>query len=599
MRFGRISKAVGAAAAAVLILSGCTGTPSSVSTSSGTSDGAVGGKATVAETNAFNSFNPSTGPGSADINSKIAYATHSGFNYVDNQLNVVKNDKFGKYEKVSDDPLTIKYTINDGVKWSDGAPVDANDLMLAWAAQSGYFNDASVDSGGKVVKGTQYFDFGGAALGNGSALATTDLPEIGDNGQSLTLKYAKPFADWEIAFGSPVDVPAHVVAQKAGLKDAAALSALFKSLPRGNPDAPVAPNTDLNKVAQYWNSGFDTKTMPKDTSVFLSNGPYIVTSMVPEQSLTLSRNTDYKWGPAAKLDSITVRFMADVSAQVTALKNGEVDIISPQPTADTTAALQALAGQSIAFEQFSRLSYDHLDLTFSGVFADQNVRQAFLKTIPRQEIVRKTVQKTDAFAKPLESEVILPEQPGYADTIKDNGSSAFAGVDIEGAKRLLNGATPTVRIMYSKANTNRAEAFTLIAQSASQAGFKIIDDGLGVHWSQHLGDGSYDAAIFGWNKAGVGVSAVPELFRTGGASNYNNFSNAQADKLMDQLIVTDNESKQVELLLALDKIIWGSDYGLPLFQYPRVVAHDAAVLGVEPMPGLTGVWWNYWQWARK
>ncbi len=599
MRFGRISRAVGAAATAVLILSACTGAPGSVSTSSGTSGGAVGGRVTLAETNGFTSFNPNAGTGSADINSKIAYATHSGFNYVDNKLNVVKNDKFGKYEKVSDNPLTIKYTINDDVKWSDGAPVDANDLMLAWAAQSAYFNDAALDSGGKVLKGTQYFDYGGAALGNGSALAMTDLPEIGDNGHSLTLKYAKPFADWEIAFGSLVDIPAHVVAQKAGLKDAAALSALFKELPKGNPDVPAAPNTDLEKIGQYWNSGFAASTMPTDTSVFLSNGPYIVTSMVPGQSLTLSRNTDYKWGPTAQLDGINVRFIADASAQVTALKNGETDIISPQPTADTAAALQALSGQGIALEQFSKLSYDHLDLSFSGVFADQNVRKAFLKTIPRQDIVRQTVQRTDASAQPLESEVFLPEQPGYDDTVKDNGSSAFAGVDIEGAKRLLNGATPTVRVMYSKANTNRADAFTLIAQSASLAGFKVVDGGLGADWPQHLGDGSYDAAIFGWNSVGVGISQITQLFRTGSASNYNNFSDSEADKLMDQLTVIDNKTKQEELLRALDKTIWAADYGLPLFQTPGAVAHDAAITGVEPMPGETGVWWNYWQWARK
>ncbi len=598
MRSGRFSTAVGAAAA-VLILSACTGGPSSVSTSSGTAGGAVGGSATVAETNSFTSFNPSTGRGSADINSKVAYATHSGFNYVDNKLNVVKNDKFGKYVKVSDDPLSIKYTINDDVNWSDGAPVDANDLMLAWAAQSGYFNDASVDAGAKVAKGTRYFDYGDAGLGNGSALALTDLPEIGDNGHSLTLKYARPFADWEIAFGSPVDIPAHVVAQKAGLKDAAALSALFKALPKGNPEAPVAPNTDLAKIARYWNSGFATTTMPKDTSVFLSNGPYIVTSMVPEQSLTLSRNTDYKWGPAAQLDTITVRFIADASAQVAALKNGETDIISPQPTADTAAALRALAGQGVAFEPFSKLSYDHLDLSFSGVFADQNVREAFLKTIPRQDIVSRTVQKTNANAQPLESEVFLPEQPGYAEAVKDNGSSAFAGVDIDGARGLLNGLTPTVRIMYSTANTSRAVAFTLIAQSAAQAGFKVVDGGLGADWTQHLGDGSYDAAIFGWNSPGVGVSQIPQLFRTGSGSNYNNFSNSEADKLMDQLIVTDNTTKQEELLLALDKIIWAADYGLPLFQTAGVAAYDAAITGVEPMSGGTGIWWNYWQWARK
>ncbi len=595
MRFRRVSKAVGAAAVAMLVLSACTAAPGPAPSSSNASGVVTGGTAVVAETNAFNSFNPNTGTGSADINSKIAYATHSGFNYIDDKLNIVRNDKFGKYEKISDNPLTIKYTINDGVKWSDGAPVDANDLMLAWAAQSGYYNDATVDKEGNVLKGNQYFEFGGDTAG----LAMTDLPEIGDNGHSLTLKYSKPFADWEVIFGSPVDVPAHVVAQKAGLKDAAALSSLLKGIPKGNPDEPVTPNADLQKVSGYWNTGFDTKTMPTDTSVFLSNGPYIVTGIVPEQSLTLSRNTDYKWGPAASLDSITVRFIADASAQVAALKNQEADIIAPQPTADTADQLRALSGQGVSFRQFARLSYDHLDLNFTGVFADKDVREAFLKTVPRKDIVSKIIEKLDADAKPLDSQVFLPAQSKYADSVKNNGSAEFADVDIDGAKRLLKGATPTVRVMYSKSNSNRADAFTLIQASAAKAGFNVVDGGLGADWSTHLGDGSYDAAIFGWNSPGVGVSQIPQLFRSGSASNYNRFSNTDADQLMDQLIVTDDTAKQQDLLSQLDKIIWSSDYGLPLFQTPGVVAYSSRVTGIQPMPGQTGVWWNFWQWARK
>ena len=38
------------------------------------------------------------------------------------------------------------------------------------------------------------------------------------------------------------------------------------------------------------------------------------------------------------------------------------------------------------------------------------------------------------------------------------------GVDIDGAKKLLNGATPTVRIMYNKDDPNRVDAFSLISE---------------------------------------------------------------------------------------------------------------------------------------
>ncbi|WP_427018814.1 ABC transporter family substrate-binding protein [Pseudarthrobacter sp. P1] len=590
MRFARISKAVGVAAIAALALSACASTSGSGSTTSA-AGGKEGGSATVVETNGFSSFNANTADGNSDINSKISYATHSGFNYIDNNLNVVKNEKFGKYEKVSDDPLTIKYTINDGVKWSDGAPVDANDLILQWAAYSAHYNDANADGSA----GTSYFQYAGDSTG----LGLTDFPEIGDNGKSVTLKYSKPFADWEVAFGSLVEIPAHVVASKTGFKDADALTAFLKGLPKGNPEAPAAASPELKKVADLWNTGFDTKTMP-DPSLALSNGAYMAKTMEPEQSMTLVKNPDYNWGPASHLDSITVRYIGDASAAISALKNGEADIIAPQPSADTVSQLKALESQGITVDQGAQLAYDHLDLNFSGVFADANVREAFMKVVPRHDILDKIIKPLDDKAKVLDSQIFIPQQAGYENSAKNNGSSKYGAVDIEGAKTLLNGATPTVRIMYNKDNPNRLDAYTLIAANAAKAGFKLVDGGLGKSdWSKALGNGTYDATIFGWISSGVGVSSVPQLFKTGAGNNFNGFSNPDADKLMDQLVVTTDKAKQDELNTQIDKIIWDSKYGLPLFQSVNVDAYSDKITGVKFMSNQTGVWWNFWDWTSK
>ncbi|MCZ2404507.1 ABC transporter family substrate-binding protein [Paenarthrobacter sp. Z7-10] len=596
MRFGRISKAVGVAAIAALAMSACSSTSSAPSGTSSASGAQSGGTATVVEVNAFSSFNSNTAKGNVDINSKIAYATHADFNYVDNQLNIVKNEKFGKYEKVSDDPLTIKYTINEGVKWSDGSPVDANDLILAWAAMSGHYDSAKFDADGKITAGTQYF----AYAGDTSGLGLTDFPEIGADGRSITLKYSKPYADWEIAFNMYNNMPAHVLATKAGLKDAKALTDMLKALPKGNPDVPAAPNAQLKKVADFWNTGFDTKTMPTDPALALSTGPYVVKSVVPDQSMTLTRNKDYNWGPVPKLDEITIRYISSAPAQIQALKNGEADIIAPQASADTVEQLQALQSQGVTLDKGPQLSYDHLDLNYSGVFKDKNVREAFMKTVPRKDIVDKIIKKLNPDAAPLDSQIFLPAQSKYAETVKNNGSANFQDVDIAGAKKLLNGATPTVKIMYNKENPNRIDAYTLIAQSAAKAGFKIVDDGLGASvWGGVLGNGTYDATIFGWISPGVGVSSVPQIFRTGGASNFNKFSSPEADKLMGDLILTTDKAKQDDLEAQIDKLIWASDYGLPLFQTVGVDAYSDRVTGVKYNPTSTGVWWNFWEWSQK
>ena len=95
------------------------------------------------------------------------------------------------------------------------------------------------------------------------------------------------------------------------------------------------------------------------------------------------------------------------------------------------------------------------------------------------------------------------------------------------------------------------------------------------------------------------MSGVPQIFKSGNDSNFNKFSDPAADKLMDELIVTTDKSKQDDLITQIDKMIWDSAYGLPLFQSVGVDAYSDRITGVKYMPNQTGVWWNFWEWAQK
>ena len=97
-------------------------------------------------------------------------------------------------------------------------------------------------------------------------------------GRSITIEYAAPYADWEVAFD--VGLPAHVVAAKSGLTDEQDLVTLLKDAPRGNTDKP-STNAALKKVSDFWNTGFDAKSIPDDPAIYLSDGPYIVRDIVP------------------------------------------------------------------------------------------------------------------------------------------------------------------------------------------------------------------------------------------------------------------------------------------------------------------------------
>ncbi len=278
-------------------------------------------------------------------NSNIQYFTNLGFTYYDQDLNLINNDQFGTCEIMSLDPITVKYTVNEGVKWSDGVQIGAADLILSWAAQSGNFNDevAKTDEEGNLLPAA------GIAFDKKDPSLTLikDFPTIGDDGRSATFVWSEYFLDYQTA--NPANngaagtlVPAHVVGEKA-LKIAdpeAANQAVMNAFKNKDKKA-------LKPIADFWNTGFDADQLPNDPSLYLSSGPYIVKSYEQRKNLTFERNPDYKWGPIPAIDKISYSIIGDPTAAVQAMTNEEIDVISPQATADIYQSVSGLKDRGI------------------------------------------------------------------------------------------------------------------------------------------------------------------------------------------------------------------------------------------------------------
>ena len=121
--------------------------------------------------------------------SNIAYLTNTGFTYYDQDLNLINNDQFGTCEIVSLDPLTVKYTVNEGVKWSDGVQIGAADMVLSWArAEREFQRRRGADSTTKAIccrRPACAFDKVDPSLA-----LITDFPTIGDDGRSATFVWS-------------------------------------------------------------------------------------------------------------------------------------------------------------------------------------------------------------------------------------------------------------------------------------------------------------------------------------------------------------------------------------------------------------------------
>ena len=591
MKKTRIAALVAVAATAALVLSGCAPQSEVVS----------GSSLSVAWNQPFYSYNASTTYGNATANANITYMTGSSFNFYNDVPELQLDKSFGTYEKISDSPLVVKYTLADTARWSDGEPVTAADLMLTWAAVGGSYNPSAYtdpDTGqlnGKQPKNVIYFDSGATPDDPTGLGLVTAVPEVSADGKSVTLTYSKPYVDWELAFG--VGLPAHIIGKKAlgASSNADGAAAVLKAIQDKD-------TTALAAISNFWNTGYDFTSMPTDKDLLVANGPYVISDFVADQYITLSANKEYRGAHKPKVETVTVRFISDPMAAVQALQNGEVQIISPQATADVADALKALPVTTLLGIEGT---YEHIDLQFakgkSGTMDNPKLRQAFMMTIPRQDIVDKLIVPLNPDAQVRNSQLFLPGAAGYDDSVKNNGSADYATVDIEGAKKLVaeSGVTnPEVCMLFSSTNKRRANEFALIQQSAKLAGFNVTDCS-SPDWGGLLGTpGAYDASLFGWQNTSLGVTQSSPTFHTGGINNLNFYSNPEVDKLLDELDGTFDAATQISLQQQIDKLIWSDHYGVTVFQFPAVTAFDQTkIANVSESPLSPTFFWNFWEWA--
>jgi peptide/nickel transport system substrate-binding protein len=600
----RLSGAVLAAAVVASALAACTAPTTIVE----------GSEVRVAVSTPFTSANASTSFGrSTPTNADVAYLTGSGFGYYDDAYGLVEDPSFGSAEIVRTSPFTVRYTIADDVTWSDGVPIDAADLLLSWAANSGVVNTPEFVDDDYVDPATgQYTDdfpddvvFFDGAIGNGLETATKTPTIVED--RSLEVTYDAYFPGWRLALEP--GVAAHVVAEHAlRLSDGSdddgdavqaameAKAALVSAVVGRDAD-------DLADLSRFWNTAYNLTDLPDDASLLVASGPYRVTGLVDNESVTLEANPEYHGDRQPTYATIRLRVSPDPLETVDLLRRHEVDIITPQPSEDVLDALVEVSDVTVTAG--SEGTFEHLDLqqsqSRSGVFNDPRVRAAFLHVVPRQQILDDLILPLQQDAGLLDSFVLRPGADGYADAVAENGSQEYASTDVAAATRLLAAAgvvAPQVCILYDPANPRRVAEFTLIRTSAARAGF-VVTDCSNADWEGLLGVAStYDAALFAWDTTRLGPAAVSAVFDSQSKlANFSRYANPKVDALIRDVDASDDDAEVTRLLTEIDGLLWADAYGVPLFAYPTVTAVSAEVTGVTRSPLGRGVFWNAWEWA--
>lgn len=182
--------------------------------------------------------------------------------------------------KVSDDLKTYTITLRQGVKWTDGVEITADDVIFTW-------NDI-------ILAG-----FGNTSLRD-SLLIDGEYPSIKKiDKYTVEFKIKKPFAPFQRLLGIQV-APQHI----------------FKNV--------------TEKGKRYFESFMSTTVNPK---TIVSSGAFILEEYVPAQRVVMKRNPKYYAMDENKnllpyIDKYVVLIVGDLNNEMLKFEAGELDAIS-------------------------------------------------------------------------------------------------------------------------------------------------------------------------------------------------------------------------------------------------------------------------------
>jgi peptide/nickel transport system substrate-binding protein len=604
-RFGTTSKLVAAALGGVLVLSACGSDDSSGNGDDGgePKDNAGGGTVFVANDQMYDSYNNTVATGNSNKNALVNYWVTSGFWYFGEAGVITPNTDFGTYEKVSDDPLTVEYSINPEAAWSDGTPINCHDVTLWWVQQGGHLtterevdvlDDEGEPTGETEVEEQPLF----STIGT-SGIEDVKSPGCEGDETDFTLVYDRPFVDWDSngpSNGNTSMMPAHVVAEQGGYEDVAAMT---QDIVDGNVDA-------LEEAATFFNEGWLMQDSLSNEALIPSSGPFKLSGFKAGETVTITKNEDY-WGDAPGVDEVVYRLVPGTE-QAQALENGDVQLIAPQPDADIKDLVSAMPG--VVVEEFDQYIYEHLDFNFdSSPFGDEpRLREAFAKCVPRQTIVDRLIKPIVPDAASQDVRNVAPFEPHYQQAVDNSNAAQWAEPDIDGARALLEDADAVgqkVRIGAIADNKRREDTLQLVKESCDEAGFDVQPyfEANFFDLEGGLSQNTYDVALFAW-VGSAQVSGWNSTFRTapecspeGKGNNNGCYSSDAADAILDAINTETDPDAIPGHVADIEKILWDDLATIPLFAHPGLLAYSDTLQNIVPNPAQSGFVWNQPEWT--
>ena len=332
----------------------------------------------------------------------------------------------------------------------------------------------------------------------------------------------------------------------------------------------------------------------------MGTGPFKLTMWQSGTSMALERNDKY-WDTSLKpkVKSLELRFIADESTAINALRSGEIDgqyfYLPPAGLSQiaSSGTSNVYFGQSLVFWSLLTVAKD-------GPFADPRVRQALLDATDRAAIAKVVFQDTATPARVLSP----PSSWGYAKEIWQAAYDAVPApaVDVAKAKQLIAdaGATgKTVKLVAQGNSIVHSQTADILKAAGAQIGLSIEIEIIPVQrYGSLYWDTKAQAGIDAFLSTWYGNVADPlDLFATigpGGANNYNDWDPPAVRAVLDRALGETDDIKRAELLVQVQQAMTADVVWLPLSYQSNILVMSKRLGGaVASFPYL------YYPWAAS
>jgi peptide/nickel transport system substrate-binding protein len=431
----------------------------------------------------------------------------------------------------SDGGKTVTIKLREGLKFSDGTPITADDflftLKVAVDEKSGALFRESFMSGGQAIKGTKIDD------------------------RNFKLEQAEASASIESFLAIFRPLPRHKL-------EAAYNKAAAEPKPSGSP-APKSEFTD------FFANALGITTPPADLVV---SGAFMLKEYVPNQRTILARNPNY-WkkdksgNQLPYLDELVIEAIPDANTMLLKFQQGEVDLMDNiAPGNFATLKQQTPAGLSVKdfgpsmltdFLWFNQndgkdaTGKPFVDPVKRAWFADARFRRAIATALDRTTIINNVLRglgtPISGLASPSNKRWFSGDLPKYDFDVNKAKSLLKEAGFTESENGLIDKAGKPVEFTLIVDGTVavRKDMATIIQEDLSKLGIKVNVVPLEKNAFVEMIETklSYDAAIHGYAPSDAEPSTLTGGLKIGGGQRYwfkgQKQAQAEWEKRFDQL----------------------------------------------------------------